>query len=344
VRPLRSGPTTGLSPMPDLYVMWSERSGHYKLGTGDSPKRKRNHRTAQPDMELVAAVTHPSAEAIEERLLSYFGDARIGNSDCLEPTAEVVAWVERFRSFPGVATSEDAIDGSYSMPHLWPWADENSSVLAADAVVNGQLAWEIETRYDPPVGSEGGDGQTSAISESWYTPRPYVDAVREVFGGTIDLDPASCAEANRTIRAEAIFTAESDGLRHRWHGRVYLNPPWGRQGRAKKAFIQRAIDAYERSEIAAAILALNSNATTSAWFAPLFAYPICFPNHRVAHYGPGGSGGAPNSGTVFVYLGPEPERFADVFSRFGAVVPPAYPATRASSDLAEDWDVEEVAA
>jgi hypothetical protein len=59
----------------------------------------------------------------------------------------------------------------------------------------------------------------------------------------------------------------------------------------------------------------------------LWAYPICFVNHRVNFYSVvGGTGGATH-GTVFVYLGQQEERFIEIFSRFGVVVkrvsPPA---------------------
>ncbi|SRR6266704_2774338 len=37
-------------------------------------------------------------------------------------------------------------------------------------------------------------------SAEWYTPLPYLAAVREVLG-TIELDPASCTEANDTVQA-----------------------------------------------------------------------------------------------------------------------------------------------
>lgn len=326
--------TTGLSC---LYVCWTPRGRYYKLGIGDPAKRLSSHRTAAPDMELVAAVQTPNAEAIETRLLGHFADARIGTSENLEPTEAVTAWVQRFKGHVGVAADMEYVRESYATPQAWPWFNGNPYMDS-----DGQTSLEIVTQYKPLIGS--GKGQTSAISEDWYTPPRYVEAVRELYGGRIDLDPASCVEANQVVQADTILTAEVDGLRHAWHGNVFLNPPWGRQGIAKTAFVRRAVKAYEQGEITAAVLVLNSNATTTAWFAPLFRYPICFPNHRVMHYGPGGAGGAPNSGTVFVYLGPDVARFADIFSQFGAVVPAAYSATRDASALAEDYDDTEVAA
>lgn len=297
--------------------------------------RLKAHRTACPDIELVAAVQHPSSGAIETSLLAFFADERIGASEWLEPTIRVREWADRFLGRPNTANEVAMISSSYPTPDLWPWS-EPASLVGLD----GQVGMNIDIgSYLAPSGN--GKGQTSAISEDWYTPEEYVAAVREVFGGRIDLDPASCAEANLTVGAENIFTAESDGLRHRWFGRVYLNPPWGRIGRSKKAFVRRALQAYESGEIDECILALNSNATTTAWFAPLFLYPICFPNHRVEHRGPGGKGGAPNSGTVFIYLGLRTDVFAQIFSDFGAVVAPLRQASPEATALAKDYEEDE---
>jgi DNA N-6-adenine-methyltransferase (Dam)/T5orf172 domain len=319
-----------------VYVMRNPQDGRYKVGeAGDVRKRLASHRTACPDIELVAAVQSPSANALEDRLLAHFKDARVGTSEWLEPKPEVETWVQRFASRPNVARSPEYVQHSYTTPDLWPWSDPDPL-----ANQDGQLGMPFTVPYLAEVGS--GNGQTSAVSEDWYTPAIYIAAVREVFGGTIDLDPASCQEANNTVQAENIYTAEVDGLRHRWNGNVFLNPPWGRTGRTKKAFVTRAIHAYKSGEIVQAILALNSNATTSAWFEPLFEYPICFPNHRVAHRGPGGAGGAPNSGTVFIYLGLAVARFAEIFSEFGRVVPSAYPRARANAVLPGDYDEEEI--
>ena len=59
----------------------------------------------------------------------------------------------------------------------------------------------------------------------WYTPPEYIEAVRACLGA-IDVDPASSARAQETVRASRFFTRDNDGLRHDWHGRIWLNPPY----------------------------------------------------------------------------------------------------------------------
>jgi hypothetical protein len=69
--------------------------------------------------------------------------------------------------------------------------------------------------------------------EHYTTPR-LVEPSRYVLGGIIDLDPASCEQANEIVRAEMIYTAADDGLHQPWGAldcppsTVFLNPPGGR--------------------------------------------------------------------------------------------------------------------
>ena len=51
----------------------------------------------------------------------------------------------------------------------------------------------------------------SSETAEWFTPPEYTDAAREVMGG-IGLDPASCALANKLVRADAFFAIGDDGL------------------------------------------------------------------------------------------------------------------------------------
>jgi hypothetical protein len=145
-----------------------------------------------------------------------------------------------------------------------------------------------------------------------YTPERYVEAAREVLG-VIDLDPASSPEANETVRAASIYTKDDDGLGHDWHGRVWLNPPYGRS--LTSAFVTKLTEEHAAGRVTAAVTVINAYGFDAAWFQPLFAHVLCFTDHRISFYG-----GSPTFGSLFAYLGDEQRRFAEVFGQFGAVV------------------------
>ncbi len=170
----------------------------------------------------------------------------------------------------------------------------------------------------------------------WYTMAPYIEAARAVMG-SIDLDPASCEEANKIVHATAYYTQEDDGLLQPWHGNIWCNPPYGFHPSGKSNVVlwsQRLISAFNSGEIEQAVLLTMVN-TESSWFVPLWKYLVCFPSPRVMFHRPDGSLDHHLQGSCFVYLGGHEERFIKVFSKFGHVVKavgaPAQPAAEQSS-------------
>jgi DNA N-6-adenine-methyltransferase Dam len=158
----------------------------------------------------------------------------------------------------------------------------------------------------------------SSGSNEWYTPSQYTDAVRELFG-RIDLDPASNEKANAWIKAKQVYTAADDGLARPWRGRVFVNPPYGiENGKSVAgAWCQRAIEQYESGAVEACVILVNS-VHDQSWQEPLFAFPVCLVDHRIKFLaGDGTENENPTNRNLFVYLGNDRAKFADVFSRFG---------------------------
>lgn len=151
-------------------------------------------------------------------------------------------------------------------------------------------------------------------SVQWFTPAPYIEAARHVLGG-IDLDPASCDEANQTVCAVRFFTEREDGLRQAWYGRVFCNPPYGG---AQAAFTRKAIEEHDACRMSAGI-SLVKAATDCRWFEPLWTYPLCFVVTRIRFVAPSDvvNPNRPSIGSVFAYFGPEPRRFYAAFAQFG---------------------------
>ncbi len=157
------------------------------------------------------------------------------------------------------------------------------------------------------------DVHYSSKKKEWYTPRHIIDRVIQVFG-EIDLDPCSNSsdpgEAN--VPANDYYTQSSDGLAQQWHGRVYMNPPYGDE---ISAWVSRVTQAYRDSEIAEAIVLLPAR-TDTAWFQPLFDYPICFVRGRLKFSGAENSAPFPSA---VVYLGEDVALFSEQFGDIGRI-------------------------
>jgi phage N-6-adenine-methyltransferase len=151
----------------------------------------------------------------------------------------------------------------------------------------------------------------------WRTPRKFLEAARSVMG-EIDLDPASSAEANETVKASTFYTEADNGLEKPWKGRVWLNPPYGGDARL---FVERLLREYQVGNVTTACLLVNSHPTETKWFQVLFAHPICFVHGRIDFGGPSREVSTTSThGSAIAYLGEHEAKFAEVFSEFGAVV------------------------
>lgn len=157
-------------------------------------------------------------------------------------------------------------------------------------------------------------------SNEWYTPAQYIEAARQVMGG-IDLDPASNPTANETVNAATFYTQADNGLAYEWEGRVWLNPPYGRDGGESNqaTWSARLIEEYRAGRVTEAVLLVNA-VTDRVWFAPLWDFVICFTNHRIRFYDESGEAGSPTHGNALIYLGEHKDRFVEAFKGFGPVV------------------------
>ena len=161
---------------------------------------------------------------------------------------------------------------------------------------------------------------TSSESNEWYTPAQYVEAARQLMGG-IDVDPASNATANKIIKALTYYDIESNGLDKPWYGRVWLNPPYGRDngGSNQEVWSHRLLEQYETGITKEAVLLVNAN-TEAKWFQPFYDYLICLTNHRIKFYSTDGTPNQPTQGNALIYLGHQQERFIEIFKQFGRIV------------------------
>jgi DNA N-6-adenine-methyltransferase (Dam) len=218
-------------------------------------------------------------------------------------------------------------DGSKKRPSAPKLSDlgvtktQSSRWQALAALPKEQQDEKIEHAKKRAVAALDGAQSSFYMSDSneWYTPAPYIVSVRTVLGG-IDLDPASNATANLTVGADKIFTEKDDGLKQSWHGRIFLNPPYGVVERESSAglWCQKAISEYESGNVEAGIILVNS-VHAKKWQRPLFQFPFCLVDHRIKFVSDKDKNPNPTFMNMFVYLGRDKQRFADVFSQWGYV-------------------------
>jgi len=194
---------------------------------------------------------------------------------------------------------------------------------AGEAVVDEAIQAALDegrapTNADIQRAVKGGHFRSHFTGENeWYTPAPYVEAARACLG-SIDLDPATAPAAQETIRAARFFTRDDDGLKHEWHGRIWLNPPYAQPDIAR--FIVKLLAEIAAGRATEAIL-LTHNYTDTAWFhaAAGQCAALCFTRGRIRFVGASGEIAAPTQGQAFFYFGRGIERFRETFGGFGFI-------------------------
>ena len=172
------------------------------------------------------------------------------------------------------------------------------------------------------------------IAGAYYTPDYILEAIRGVMG-EIDLDPASCKCAQRRIQAVKFYDEQSNGLVQPWVGRVYLNPNYDFM--QFQLFLDKAIEEWALGNMTECILSAETSVTWHKSFHRVLAFfnAYCFVDHRV-RWTPAWVGfehelveigfdvntipAYSEHGSMFSYMGPNVEKFVEVFGEFGTVL------------------------
>lgn len=166
-------------------------------------------------------------------------------------------------------------------------------------------------------------------NDQWYTPAQYIEMVREILD-TIDLDPASCAEANQIVQANRFFTKEQDGLKQSWDAEnIFLNPPYSKM----LPWVEKLLFELSIQPKLQAILLANV-CTDTKWFEAIseasefIGVSICFVRGRIKFHSPSRiethntPKNSPKKPSMFVCFGnPDSRRvFKYTFDQIGQVV------------------------
>lgn len=148
-------------------------------------------------------------------------------------------------------------------------------------------------------------------SPEWYTPPEIIERAVKLFGA-IDLDPCSNSHKNPTVPSANRFTKDDDGLSKTWKGKVYMNPPYGRE---IVEWVEKLAAEHKSGNVTEAV-ALVPARTDTEWFRMLRVFPRCFVSGRLNFSGHENS--APFPSVVF-YLGKRLSAFVKAFGDIGDV-------------------------
>jgi ParB family chromosome partitioning protein len=164
------------------------------------------------------------------------------------------------------------------------------------------------------------------FSSEWHTPPEIIERARAVLG-VIDLDPASCAGANKRVGAGRFIDAADNGLGSGWAGpnTVFLNPP-----SPALPWWARLMEHLQVGRLLHGVfVAFNAELLQTSQGRPypsIASFPLCAPAHRIRYLRPDGSPGtSPRHHSLIVYVPGAVDRrhrFADVFSDYGAILLP----------------------
>lgn len=270
----------------------------------------------------------------EARKASHGGDRKSkSQNDTLKDTAEAVAeehgvsraTVHRDAEFAVAVDALKAVDKDVVLRATRGVEDANgnmetasrSDVLkAADALRSGdkKRAKKLLLPKRAHVSNNSGE-------QEWFTPPTFIKAARDCMGG-IDLDPASCAAANRTVKAREYYDARKNGLAQEWHGKVWLNPPYSRP--LVEQFCQKLIDSIASGAVKRACILTNNFTDTSAGQLLLSqASAVLFVAGRISFLdAKGNENGAPLQGQMICGLNVAFTDFKAAFEEFGTVLRP----------------------
>jgi phage N-6-adenine-methyltransferase len=226
----------------------------------------------------------------------------------LEPEVQREAWSEV------IETHGDNITAAKVDEVVQNWKGVNEEVKTAKA--NPLLSIPAEEIIEQAKATRPMVRLFTGENE-WYTPQQYIESARLVMG-SIDVDPASNAEAQKAVQALRYYTIEDDGLIQEWTGNIWMNPPYS--GAEIKKFIGKLVEEFQLGNLKQAVVLTNNSSDTS-WFHSLaeISSLICFTKGRINFYR-GDQLSSPTNGQSFFYVGKNAGAFAKEFTQYGLIM------------------------
>lgn len=250
-------PTTGvLSELaewrPDviwIYALGEAGGGKIKFGKTGKTLRGRvgtvnaDQMTSDRYVLLAAVRGTPKDEAAIHR---YFEPHRLDMGSRTEYYAadpEVVEYVAWLRRGFWATTDMDAVDEiAVDSEHWLPTSERR---VAPPPIDESRLVQEWESQTSALAGTAWAwMPNPKASFQDYFTPPEIIDAARRAMGD-VDLDAASHWAANKVHRVPDYFDVNRSAFDHEWHGRVWLNPPYGNNA----PWFDRVIEMLEKDAV-----------------------------------------------------------------------------------------------
>jgi hypothetical protein len=305
-----------------IYFFEQPSAGVYLGQTSAWPRRRDAHLAAG---RRFLAFMRGSYD-FEQRLHAHFAPDIVPVPKCQsvyrgERVLQYLEWLVE----AGLATVDE-----HDLPHLPPllWEAIDPAVPRRPMQASRQLMLLGGDEDSSPLARVRRSARFACYSSEtneWYTPASVIAAARSVMGD-IDLDPASCPVANRTVGARAYYSQRQDGLHpsRPWLGRVWLNPPYGGEA---AAFTNRLVAEVSVGNVTQAFALLSSQAVLTQWAEPAVraASALGFSRGRWEFApGHGQAVSSPAGGSSLLYFGPRVEAFAAAFDKLAHVLRPCW--------------------
>lgn len=302
-----------------IYILGEKRGRDMKIGRTTKPTvagRIANvNGTQHSDAEyiLLAAVRGESKD--EVAMHDYFAEwrqtGRGSHREYYDPVDELVEYAAWLRSewYASVDEHDALLDAPVEDPTHWLPTPTRRSPRPVE--VEGEMFQPYETAPGALPGPWAWFPNPRTSFQDYFTPPEIIDAARKAMGG-IDLDAASHWAANRVHKIPNYFTATRSAMDHDWHGRVWLNPPYGNNG----PWFDRALKYLGSGDVEQMCMLSPVWAFTTAVAAEFMArhtaMVLLSPTPKFWGNEAGKTG--TNNPHAVVYLGDRVEEFRDAFS------------------------------
>lgn len=269
-----------------------------------------------------------SAEVLED--LYPMGEVLPANERQTRPLLPL-STEQRREVWPQVIDS--APNGKITSGHVQRVVDAYRQEINPSASITDDGAYDESVDNPEPINIEDSHGHVETVwaqpakmavhfssdTPEHYTPTGILDAVVACLGA-IDLDPCSNDHDAPNVPAGKHYTAADDGLAQFWHGKVFMNPPYGRE---IARWVDKLVTEYEAERVTEAIALVPARTDTDWWERLVDGYKFtCFVHGRLTFIGNEEVAPFPSA---LVYLGSEPDRFYYAFRSFGRIVQELHP-------------------